>query len=141
MTEARIYADIAGDLFHRGHVEFFKKISALEENSYVIIGVHSDKTLESYKRKPIFNMEDRIEIIKSCRYINEVIPNAPLLITKEFIRLHKIDFVAHGDDMTDFLRKHNYPVPIKLGIMKIVPRWEGMSTTDIIERISTYQTS
>ena len=133
--QVRIYADVIFDLFHRGHVEFLKKISALEKNSYIMVGTYSDDVVESYKRKPIFCMEDRIEIMKACKYIDEVIPNSPFLITKEFLELHQIDYVAHGNDMLDYIKKYNYPVPIEMGIMRIVPRWEGISTTKIIEEI------
>ena len=139
----RIYADVVADLFHRGHIEFFKKISKLEKNSYIIIGVLSDKTVMSYKRKPIFSMEDRIEIVKSCKYVDEVIADPPFLITNKFLKLHKIDIVATGNDTSsfsdatslDFFKEQNYPIAIKLGILKIVPRWEGISTTKIIKKI------
>ncbi len=131
----RIYTDMVADLFHRGHVEFLKKVSKLEKNKYIIVGIHSDETVSSYKRKPIFNMEDRAEIIKFCDCVDEVILNAPLLITKDFIKLYKIDIVVHGNDMTDFLKKYNYPVPIEMGIMREVEYWKDISTTSIIEKI------
>jgi len=133
--QIRIYADMVADIFHRGHIEFLKKISKLYKNSYIIIGIHSDESVTIYKKKPIFCMEDRIEIMKNCKLVDKVIKNAPILITNNFLELHKIDIVAHGDDMTDFLKKNNYPIPIKLGIMRIVPRWEGISTTEIIKKI------
>ena len=133
--KTRIYADVVGDLFHRGHVEFFRKLSKLKKNSRVIIGIHSDETIMTYKRKPIFCMEDRIEIIKSCKFVDEIIPNAPLLITENFLKKHNIHFVVHGDDMTDFLKKCNYPIPIKLNIMITVPRWDDISTSQIIQDI------
>ncbi len=126
---------MVADLFHRGHVEFLKKISKLEKNSYIIVGIHSDEMVSSYKRKPIFNMEDRVEIIKFCSCVDKVISNVPLLITKDFLEFHKIDIVVHGDDMTDFLKEYNYPVPIKMGIMREVGYWDGISTTFIIEKI------
>jgi len=133
--KTRIYSDMAADIFHRGHVEFLKKISKLHKNSHIIIGIHSDKCITKYKRKPIFCMKDRIEIIKSCKFVDEVIKNAPLSITTNFLKIHKIDIVVHGNDMTDFLKKHNYKIPIDLGIMKTVPRWKGISTTKIIKKI------
>jgi len=80
-------------------------------------------------------MKDRIEIMKNCKLVDKVIKNAPILITNNFLELHKIDIVVHGDDMTNFLKKNNYPIPIKLGIMRIVPRWKGISTTEIIKKI------
>ena len=132
----RIYADIVGDLFHRGHVEFFKKLKNLYGDSYLIIGVLSDKDVEKYKRKPIFSLEDRSEIIRSCRYVDEVIIDPPFYITEDFLKKHNINIVAHGDDMTEYFKKYNYEIPLKLGIMRTVPYYEGISTTKIIEIIS-----
>jgi cytidyltransferase-like protein len=131
----RIYADMIADLFHRGHVEFIKKAKHLTVNSHLIIGIHSDQDCISYKRKPIFSMEDRVEIIKSCKYVDEIITNAPLKITKNFIKIHKINIVTHGDDLTNFLININYKYPIEVGIMKTVPYYKGISSTDIIKRI------
>lgn len=49
--QIRIYADMVADIFHRGHVEFLKKISKLYKNSYIIIGIHSDESVTIYKKK------------------------------------------------------------------------------------------
>ena len=51
------------DLFHRGHIESINK--CLKFGDKIIIGIVSDKDAESYKRIPIFNQEDRCEIIKN----------------------------------------------------------------------------
>ena len=131
----RVYADIVGDLFHRGHVEFLKKTKNIGEDVFLVIGVHSDEDCEDYKRKPIFTMEDRCEIFRSCRNVDEVIPNAPLRITEDFLNEHSIDIVVHGDDMTDFHRNVNYFVPIQKNIMRYIPYYDSISTTQIIKRI------
>ena len=46
----RVYVDMVGDLFHIGHINMFKQ--ARELGDYLIVGVHSDKAVESYKRTP-----------------------------------------------------------------------------------------
>jgi len=130
-----VYADMVADLFHRGHVEFLKKVKNIYSNSYFIVGTHSDEDCISYKRIPIFCMEDRAEILRSCKYIDKVIENAPLRVTKEFIDKHKISVVVHGTDMNDFLTKECYSVPIKLGIMNFVSYYDKISTTTIIDKI------
>ncbi len=130
-----VYADITGDLFHRGHVEFFKKAKSLFNDTYLIIGINRDEDVKKYKRQPFTSMDDRVEIFKYCRLIDKVISDVPFFITECFLNEHKIDVVLHGDDMTDYLKENNYAVPIKLGKMVTIPYYKGTSTTEIIERI------
>ncbi len=133
--EVRIYVDIVGDLFHAGHVEFLKKAKA--EGDYLIVGVLPDSTVEGYKRRPVWNLEERAKSISACKYVDEVIVGCSLRATEEFIQEHKIDFVIHGDDFDPAspICQDQYAVPIKLGIFKTVPYTQGISTTDTIDRI------
>ena len=128
----KIYVDIVGDLFHLGHVNLFKKARALGD--YLIVGVHADKDVEFYKRKPVLSLKERSEVIKSCRYVDEVVESAPLVITKNFINKYDISYVVHGDDVSDEV-KRQHKIPYDLGIVKYVSYTEGISTTNIIERI------
>jgi cytidyltransferase-like protein len=89
---------MVADLFHHGHVEFLK--SAKELGSFLKVGIHSDETVESYKRKPICNMDERIKVVRACKYVDEVIENAPLVVTKEYIIKNNIDMIVHGDDIS-----------------------------------------
>lgn len=133
----RVLANMVADLFHRGHLEFLKKAKNYEDDVYLIVGVHSDKAVASYKnnRKPVFCMDDRVEIIKACRYVDEIIPNANIEITNAFLDKHRIDIVIHGEDMSEILTKFMYKVPIARGIMRVVPYYQSISTTKIIEGI------
>jgi len=132
----RIYADMVADLFHRGHLEFLRKIKTLYPDSYLIVGIHSDATVESYKRKPIFSMDDRVAIVESCKLVDEVVRDAPLKITEEYLSEHRIDLMMHGDDMTDFFYEC-YSVPLEAGIVEFLPYYKGVSTSEIIENIRT----
>ena len=40
----------------------------------------------------------RCESIRHCRWADEVIPEAPWVITPEFLEKYKIDYVAHDED-------------------------------------------
>ncbi len=131
----RVYADICGDLFHLGHIEFFKQARTLGD--CLVIGVLSDETVTSYKRTPILTMEERVAVIEACKYVDEVIVNPPLRVTKEWLEEHKIDLVVHGDDFSEELILDQYKVPHELGILRIVRYTEGISTTDIIKRIKS----
>ena len=128
----RVYIDMVADLFHIGHLNLIKR--SAEVGDYLIVGIHSDKSVESYKRKPIIEENQRYEIVKSCRYVDEVIKNAPLEITRDFIKQYRIECIIHGDDTSEELKKQ-HQAAIKMGIVRYLPRTKGISTTDIIERI------
>lgn len=42
-------------------------------------------------------MQERADSISHCKWVDQVIPDAPWVLTPEFIALHKIDWVAHDD--------------------------------------------
>lgn len=129
----RVYVDMVGDLFHPGHIDFLRKAKA--EGDYLIVGVHPDELVESYKRRPILTLEERVRAISACRYVDEVIAGSPLPVTKEWIEKYKIDLVIHGDDFSLEQAKDHYGDPIELGIFKMVPYTSGISTSNIIQRI------
>ena len=129
----RVYIDMVADLFHIGHLNLIKR--SAEAGDYLIVGVHSDKSVESYKRKPIIEEDQRYEIVRSCRYVDEVIEDAPLVITRSFIEQHGIGCVIHVDDISTEMKRQHHEA-IQLGIVEYLPRTEGISTSEIIERIT-----
>jgi len=80
-------------------------------------------------------MEDRAEILRACRYVDQVIEDVPICVPRELIEEYEIDIVAHGEDMTKYLKDVAYKVPIDMGIMRTFPYHDGISTTQIIEMI------
>jgi cytidyltransferase-like protein len=133
----RVYADIVGDLFHSGHVEFFRQAKAFGD--VLIIGVLADDTVESYKRIPILMLEERVAVISACRYVDEVIVAPPLRVSEEWIAEHQIDFVVHGDDFNQATILDQYEAAFHLGIFRTVPYTKGISSTEIIRRIVARQ--
>src|SRR5579863_7149573 len=67
----RVYVDVVGDLCHAGHIAFFKKAKAFGD--YLIVGVLADDVVEEYKRTPVLTLEERVQAIKACKYVDEVI--------------------------------------------------------------------
>lgn len=63
---------IAGvfDLFHIGHLKMFKR--AKEQCKYLIVGVVSDEGVRLNKQaEPFVPFEERIEMVRSCKYVDE----------------------------------------------------------------------
>ena len=134
----RVYVDMVADLFHYGHVEFLNKARALGD--YLLAGVCGDDVLVAYKRRPILAMEERVASVAGCRYVDEVLPNAPFIVDHAWIENHNINLVVHGDDYSPEQVEYFYRVPIKMGIFRTVPYTQGISTSEIIRRCKESQT-
>jgi cytidyltransferase-like protein len=128
-----VYVDMVGDLFHYGHVRFLERASKLGDE--LVVGVHSDETVAGYKRSPVMTMAERIQVIAACQFVDEVIADAPLTVTREWIDEHRLDLVVHGDDLSEESIEMMYGVPRDLGILQLVPYANGVSTTEIMDRV------
>jgi cytidyltransferase-like protein len=131
----RVYVDMVADLFHGGHVEFLRQ--ARELGDELLVGIHSDEAVASYKRRPIMTMDERVAVVAACRYVDRVLPDAPLVLDAAWIASHGIDLVAHGDDFDATELARWYGVPLELGIMRTVPYTRGVSTSEILGRLAT----
>ena len=60
------------DVIHRGHIELFKYAKSLGDK--LIVGIDSDNKVKKDKgnHRPFNKLEDRIEVLKSIKYINEI---------------------------------------------------------------------
>ncbi|TDI35576.1 MAG: hypothetical protein E2P02_27780 [Acidobacteria bacterium] len=94
--------------------------------------------MRNYKREPILSMDERVASVAGCRYVDEVVPDAPLTITREWIEQRDIDLVVHGDDFTEEQYERFYGTPIKMGIFRTVAYTPGISTSEIITRCKAF---
>ena len=130
-----VYTDMVGDLFHYGHIQLLKRIKTRFSESRLYVGVHNDECVRAYKRLPIMTMTERARTIRECQYVDQVIVDAPLIITDTWLQQHNIDYVVHAHDVTDTQYDHMYAVPMQLGKFIRFDYTTGVSTTDIINRI------
>lgn len=129
-----VYATMAGDLFHRGHLEFIKKAKKMGE--YLIIGLHPDDVMKRYKRDPIISFKDRKNIIESMREVDMVVEDCmdyrkPTMFDN--IVKYKVKIVVHGDDWLPPLYKEIKKK--KLCKLVQVPCYPYISTTKLLKEI------
>lgn len=134
----RVYVDMVGDLFHMGHVALLRAARGFGHR--LVVGVLSDETVSAYKRRPIMSLSERIAVIEACRYVDEVVPNAPYRITTEFLDEHDIALVVHGDDISPDAVEEVFGPVSAAGRLRLVRYTPGISTTDIIHRVRTAAT-
>ena len=126
------------DLFHIGHLNIFKK--AKEYCEYLIVGVTTDEETYNLKKKyPIITFEERIEIVKNIKQVDEVFveENSNKLLAWE--KLH-FDVIFKGDDWKGSVLWNNYEKNFnKLNVNIIYfPYTEGTSSSklrDILEKL------
>ena len=65
------------DMFRIGHLNILKR--AKEMCDYLIVGVSTDETVESYKHKtPVIKFEERFAIVESIKYVDKVVPQTSM---------------------------------------------------------------
>ena len=129
-----IYVDGVFDLFHVGHLNMLKRCKSMCE--LLIVGVASDEDMEKIKRRPIINLEMRVEMIRACKYVDHVVSAGPCDgISEAFLEEHNIDMVVHGNDYSDENIQKYYGVPSRLNKFKTIAYTPSISTTEIINKI------
>ena len=111
------------DMLHIGHIRLIER--ALMYCDKLIVGVSTDELNFNKKgRKPYFNVETRMEIIKNIKGVSEVFKEESLEKKKQYIEETGAEILIMGDDW-----KGKFD---NLGIETLyLSRTKGISTTDI----------
>lgn len=132
----RVYADGVFDLFHLGHMRQLEQAKKAFPNTYLLVGIPND--VETHKRKGLTVLDDkeRAETLRHCKWVDEVIEDAPWIVTPAFLEEHNIDYVAHDDEPYASADTDDIYKPCKeAGKFLVTQRTEGISTTYIITKI------
>lgn len=87
------------DLFHIGHLNILKR--ARLECDYLIVGITTDELAMSVKgEKPFISFKERVEIVESIKFVDEVVPQTTYNKMKAWNNL-KFDRMFVGDDWKD----------------------------------------
>lgn len=123
------------DLFHFGHLNMLKNAKAMCDK--LIVGVTTDETVYSYKhKKTVIPFEERIEIVRSIKYVDAVVPQESMDKYEAWKKL-KFDIMFVGDDWYNTEKWRNYEEQFKEVGVKIVyfPYYKGTSSTLINETL------
>ena len=96
MTKILIgYTSGVYDLFRIGHLNLLKNAKGLCDK--LIVGVSTDKLVEYKHKHPVIPFEERIEIVRNCKFVDAAIPQEELDKFKAWEKLH-FDILFVGDD-------------------------------------------
>lgn len=71
--QVRIYVDGGFDLLHSGHYNALRQVKAM--GGIVVAGINSDADLLINKGPTIMSGQERAEILRHCKFVDEVKPD------------------------------------------------------------------
>jgi len=117
------------DVLHVGHVRLFKFAKKLADQ--LIVAVDSDERIRGSKGldRPYNNLEDRIEMLSSIRFIDKVLSFDSNESLEKLIKNIKPDVMVVGSDW----QNKDVIGSQYAGKVKFFRRIDGYSTTKILE--------
>ena len=94
----KVWTNGCFDILHRGHIEMFRYAKSLGDE--LVVGVDTDEKvkLDKGKDRPINNLQDRIYMLQSIKYIDRVIPFDSTEDLRKTIRWYQPDLMVIGSD-------------------------------------------
>jgi glycerol-3-phosphate cytidylyltransferase len=123
------------DLFHIGHLNILRRARMLGDR--LVVGVSTDSL--NHRKKgfhPVFAEEERMSIVASLRYVDEVFAEESLEQKADYIRRYNAKVLVMGDDWAGRFDQFR-----ELCEVVYLPRTDGISTTDIKQGIASPKAS
>lgn len=122
------------DLFHIGHLNLLKNAKGMCDK--LVVGVTVDELVAYKGKRSLIPFEDRIEIVRCCRYVDAAVPQYDMDKLTACKKLGaSILFV--GDDWYNTEKWQDYEKEFKENQIQIVyfPYTKGISSTRISEAL------
>jgi glycerol-3-phosphate cytidylyltransferase len=119
------------DLFHIGHLNILKRLSGLGDR--LIVGVSTDEFNAIKGKKPVVPFAQRIEIVRSIRYVSEAIPEDNWDQKRSDIEKYGANVFGIGEDWKGKFDDLEDKVEVVY-----LPRTSGISTTEMKRVLSAF---
>jgi ethanolamine-phosphate cytidylyltransferase len=130
----RVWVDGCFDMMHYGHANALRQAKELCE--YLVVGVHSDAEVMRNKGIPVMSEQERYDSVRACKWVDEVVEDAPYVTTLEVMDQYGCEVCVHGDDIsTDANGNDTYQIVKDAGRFVECKRTQGVSTTELVGRM------
>lgn len=122
------------DLFHIGHLNLLKNAKGMCDK--LVVGVTVDDLVQYKGKNAMIPFEDRIEIVRSCKYVDAVVPQYDMDKLTMCKKL-KASILFVGDDWYGTEKWKKYEEEFSKENIRIVyfPYTKGISSTKITEAL------
>ena len=111
-----IYVPMGADVIHSGHLNVINKAKKYGD---IVIGLFTDSAIAEYKSFPLINFQQRFEIIKNIKGVNNIMKQNTWDYS-ENLKTIKPDYLIHGDDWKRGIQKKT-----RAKVIKTLKRWGG----------------
>lgn len=119
------------DVFHVGHLRILERSASL--GGTLIVGVSTDRlNFEKKGREPVYDQNQRMEILKALRCVNAVFFEESLELKRHYLETYSADILVMGDDW-----KGKFDDFSDICDVVYLSRTPAISTTQVIEQIRT----
>ena len=124
----KVWTNGCFDILHRGHIEMFRYAKSLGDE--LVVGIDTDEKvmLDKGKDRPINNLQDRMLMLQSIKYIDKVIPFDSTKELNDTIKWYRPNIMVIGADW----KGKEVIGEIFADKLIFFDRIEGYSTTKII---------
>jgi glycerol-3-phosphate cytidylyltransferase len=128
------------DLFHIGHLNMLKNAKSMCDR--LIVGVTTDELVSYKHKKAVIPFEERIEIVRSIKYVDAAIAQENMDKFEAWKKL-KFDIMFVGDDWYNTERWNIYEEQFKSVGVRIIyfPYTKGTSSTLINDTLKKLRNS
>ncbi len=122
------------DLFHVGHLNLLKNAKGMCDK--LIVGVTVDELVRYKGKNAMIPFEDRIELVRSCKYVDVAVPQYDMDKLTAAKKL-RASYLFVGDDWYGTEKWNNYQKEFEAEGIKIIyfPYTKGISSTKINEAL------
>jgi glycerol-3-phosphate cytidylyltransferase len=117
------------DVFHVGHLRILER--ARDFGDRLLVGVSTDQmNFDKKGRYPVYSQEERMEIIRSMRSVDDVFLEESLALKRHYLLEYRADVLVMGDDWAGRFDEFK-----DICRVEYLPRTPSISTTEVIEKI------
>lgn len=122
------------DIIHSGHINLFE--FAKSQGNKLVVAVDTDERVKFQKGddRPINTLSERIRVLNSIRYIDEVLTFNSKEELEEVYKLSRASTIVKGSEWTEAELRSRDNIPEDIEI-KIYPLYKDFSTSKIINKI------
>lgn len=111
-----VYMCFATEFIHSGHISIIRHAAKLGR---VIAGVLSDEAIATYRRRPLFSLDERLNLFRNIKGIDDVVIQQELSYAA-MLRKLKPTYVIHGDDWHEGRQK-----PVRDEVVNVLAEYGG----------------